>query len=419
MGMTMSEKILARAAGKDEVRAGDIVWAKPDVAMVHDLLGPVIFEKDFEELGVPVKDPDKLVVVADHSAPPTTVDQANVIKRTRDWALKNNIRHFYQFRGACHQLLVDGGHIKPGTLVVGTDSHTCTAGALGSFGTGIGSTEMLGVLTTGEIWLRVPETVLVRWEGSLPKGVMAKDVILETIGAIGHGGATYQAVEFAGPLIQRLPLDERLVLTNMAVEMGAKTGLIAPDHKVSEFLREIGVDGDLAGFSSDEDAIFKGTMVFEGDSLTPRVAMPHHVDNVHPVEAAKDLEIDQAYIGSCTGGRLSDIEAAARILQGKKVSAKVRCLVVPASQRVWQMASKAGILDILAEAGCVISAPACGACGGFTNGVLADGERCISSTNRNFIGRMGSSKAEVYLGSPMTVAASAITGKITDPREFL
>ncbi|KJS88357.1 MAG: 3-isopropylmalate dehydratase [Peptococcaceae bacterium BICA1-8] len=418
MEMTLAEKILARTSGKSFVKAGDIVFCKPDVTMIHDLLGPVIFADDFRELGGKIKYPERVVVIADHSAPPATVDQANVVKKTRDWAWENNVGEFYQFKGACHQLLVDGGHITPGNLVVGTDSHTCTAGALGSFGTGIGSTEMLGVLLTGEIWLRVPESILVNWVGKLPLGVMAKDAALETIGKVGHGGATYMAVEFGGSLISNLPLDERLVFANMAVEMGAKTGIIKPDKKVRDYLDSIGKNAGEY-FISDDNATYREVLEFDATKLTPRLAAPHEVDNVFPVTDYERQVLDQCYIGSCTGGRLTDFASAAKILKGRKVSKKVRCLVVPASEKVWREASKLGYLDILAEAGCVISAPACGACGGFTNGVLGDGERCISSSNRNFIGRMGSKKAEVFLASPMTVAASAIAGMITDPRKFL
>ncbi|WP_192868117.1 3-isopropylmalate dehydratase large subunit, partial [Calderihabitans maritimus] len=363
MGMTISEKILAQAAGKSRVHAGEIIWATPDVALMHDLLGPVLIEKSLQKLGGRLYDPEKVVVVSDHCAPPASVEQAEVLKTTRSWAREHDIKYFYEFRGACHQVLVDYGHVRPGRLIVGTDSHTCTAGALGAFGTGIGSTEMLGVLTTGEIWLKVPETVLVKWQGELSAGVMAKDMALKTIGTIGHAGATYQAVEFTGEAVKGLSLDERLVLTNMAVEMGAKTGIIEPDDQVVCFLQSLGIE-NFSLLNSDPDAVYTRSLEFNAAELEPQVACPHEVDNVKPVAEVEGLKIDQAYLGSCTGGRLNDLRWAARILKGKKVSRQVRCLVVPASQEVWKQALREGILEVLVEAGCIISAPACGACGG-------------------------------------------------------
>ncbi len=417
MGMTISEKILARASGKKEVRAREIIWAEPDVAMMHDMLGPVLLGKDMEELGGKIKYPERVVVVSDHFAPAASIEQATVIKTNRDWARDKGIKNYMENQGACHQLLVDYSFSRPGRLVVGTDSHTCTAGALGAFGTGIGSTEMLGVILTGEIWLRVPDSVLVKWEGSLPEGVMAKDAILHTTGYIGHAGATYQALEFAGSMIDELPLDERMVFTNMAVEMGAKTGIMAADEKVVTFFAQRGIE--VEPLASDADAAYLRVLNFVAAELSPQVAMPHHVDNVFSVGEVEGLEINQAYIGSCTGGRLTDLAAAARVLKGRKVSSDVRCLIVPASQQVWLDANKAGILGTLAEAGCVISAPTCGACAGLTTGVLAAGERCISTTNRNFVGRMGSKESEVCLASPLTVAAAALTGRISDPRKVL
>ncbi len=419
MGMTMSEKILARVSGQSKVSAGDIVWVKVDIAMMHDLLGPWLVDAGFRRLGGQLFDKDKVVVVSDHCTPPATVQQADILKFTRDWARNQDLTYYYEFEGPCHQVIVEHGHVRPGRLILGTDSHTCMAGGLGAFATGIGSTEMIGVLLTGETWLKVPETIKVVWEGKIPHGVYAKDLILETIKDIGHAGATYQSIEFSGEAIKDLSIDERLVLSNMAVEAGAKTGLIEPDEKVANYLRSKGVDEELDLIRSDENASFSRVLYKDASILEPQVACPHEVDNVHSVSLVEGKPVDQVYLGSCTNGRISDLRIAAEILKGKKISKNIRCLVVPASQQIWMQANKEGILDILTEAGCIVNMPSCGACGGFTSGVIGAGEVVMSSSNRNFRGRMGSPKGEVYLGSPATVAATAIEGKITDPRKYL
>ena len=419
MGMTMSEKILARVSGQSKVSAGDIVWVKVDIAMMHDLLGPWMVDGGFRRLGGQLFDKDKVVVVSDHCTPPATVQQADILKFTRDWARNQDLTYYYEFEGPCHQVIVEHGHVRPGRLILGTDSHTCMAGGLGAFATGIGSTEMIGVLLTGETWLKVPETIKVVWDGKIPHGVYAKDLILETIKDIGHAGATYQSIEFSGEAIKDLSIDERLVLSNMAVEAGAKTGLIEPDEKVANYLRSKGVDEELDLIRSDENASFSRVLYKDASILEPQVACPHEVDNVHSVSLVEGKPVDQVYLGSCTNGRISDLRIAAEILKGKKISKNIRCLVVPASQQIWMQANKEGILDILTEAGCIVNMPSCGACGGFTSGVIGAGEVVMSSSNRNFRGRMGSPKGEVYLGSPATVAATAIEGKITDPRKYL
>ncbi|KQU25963.1 3-isopropylmalate dehydratase large subunit [Bacillus sp. Leaf13] len=419
MGMTMSEKILARASGQPEVKAGDIVWVKVDIAMMHDLLGPWLVDGGFRRLGGELFDKEKVVVVSDHCTPPATVQQADILKFTRDWSRQQRLPYYYEFEGPCHQVIVEHGHVRPGRLILGTDSHTCMAGGLGAFATGIGSTEMIGVLLTGETWLKVPETIKVVWDGILPQGVYSKDLVLKTIKDIGHAGATYQTIEFSGRAIRGLSMDERLVLSNMAVEAGAKTGLIQPDETVAEFLRSKGVLEELDMIKSDDNASFIKTIHYNASELEPQVACPHEVDNVHPVSAVEGKAVDQVYLGSCTNGRLEDLRIAAQILKGKKISKNIRCLVVPASQHIWMQANKEGILDILTEAGCFVNMPSCGACGGFTSGVIGAGEVVMSSSNRNFRGRMGSSKGEVYLGSPATVAATAIEGKIADPRKYL
>lgn len=420
MGMTMTEKILARASGSSEVKAGDIVWVNVDIAMMHDLLGPRLIDSGFRKLGGKLFDKEKVVVVSDHCTPPTTVHQANILKFTRDWSKEFGLTHFYENEGPCHQVIVEHGIVRPGRLILGTDSHTCMAGGMGAFATGIGSTEMIGVILIGETWLKVPETIKVVWNGELPKGVFSKDLILKTIKDLGHAGATYQVIEFAGTAIENMSLEERLVLTNMAVEAGAKTGIIAPDQKVVEFLQSKGVsEEEIELLKSDDDANYVRILKYDASTMEPQVACPHEIDNVHPVENVEGTKVDQVYLGSCTNGRISDLREASQVLKGKKVSKNVRLIVVPASASAWQEANKEGILDILSEAGAVINMPSCGACGGFTSGVIGDNEVVLSTSNRNFKGRMGSALGEIYLGSPATIAASAIEGKITDPRKYL
>lgn len=420
MGKTMSEKILALGAGVPETQAGDILWVNIDKAMLDDILGPRVEIADhMKEIKDEIWDPSKVVVISDHYTPPASINQAEIVKFTRDWSKKYGVDNYYEFVGPCHQIMVEKGHVLPGAVVLGTDSHTCMGGAMGAFATGVGSTEMLGVLITGKTWLRVPETIRVIWNGSLKPGVMAKDISLKTIGAIGHAGATYKTVEYQGNTISELSMDERLAITNMAVEMGAKAGLMKPDEKVAEYLAQHGVTAPYTMLESDPDAVYCQTLQFDAATLSPMVSCPHEVDNVAEIEQLADVKIDQAYIGSCTGGRYNDLAAAAQILKGHKVKAGTRLLVSPASQDIWMQASRDGILATLAEAGAVVMAPTCGVCVGLHSGLLADGEVCISSTNRNFIGRMGSKKAQIYLSSPMAVAASAIAGKIADPRKYL
>lgn len=420
MGKTISEKILAKAAGVEQATAGDILWVNVDKAMMDDLLGPRV------EIGEKIKlfkdkiwDKDKVVIISDHYTPPASIKQAEIVKFTRDWAKEHKIDNYYEFVGPCHQIMAESGHVLPGTVVLGTDSHTTMGGALGSFATGIGSTEMLGVLVTGQTWLRVPETIKVQWSGKLQDGVMAKDISLKTIGTIGHSGATYKTVEYVGDTIKNLIMDERMAITNMAVEMGAKAGIIPPDDITIEYLKSIGITEGYTLYNSDNDAKYCEVLNFNAAELKPVVACPSQVDNVTEIENIPGTVINQAFIGSCTGGRYNDLEAAARILKGKKIKSGLRLLITPASQEIYKRASRDGILSILADAGASIMMPSCGLCIGVHSGLLAEGEVCMSSTNRNFVGRMGSSKAKIYLGSPMSVAASAITGIVTDPREFI
>lgn len=419
MGKTISEKILARASGRESVSAGEIVWAKIDRAMMDDILGPrVEIAEKIKALGDKVWDPDKVVIISDHYTPPASVRQAEIVKFTRDWAREYGIEKYYEFAGPCHQVMAETGNVLPGSVVLGTDSHTCMGGALGAFASGVGSTEMLGVLVTGETWLKVPQTIRVEWQGALPKGVMAKDISLKTIGTIGHAGATYRAVEYVGAAIRALSMDERMAITNMAVETGAKVGLMPVDEVTRAYLRERGIE-DYPVYESDADADFCREYTFDAACLKAQVACPHGVDQVTEAENVSGERIHQAYLGSCTGGRMNDIRQAAELLRGKKISKGVRMLVSPASVNIWKQADEAGYLRTLADAGATILAPTCGVCVGLHSGLIASGETCISSSNRNFIGRMGSKEGKIYLGSPLTVAASAVTGKITDPKTLM
>lgn len=421
MGKTLSEKIIARAAGKESVQAGEIVWANVDVAMMDDILGPRVEIADrMIELGAKVWDPEKVVIISDHYTPPANATQAAIVKFTRDWASEHDVAKYYEFVGPCHQIMAENGHVLPGTVVMGTDSHTCMGGALGAFASGIGSTEMVGVLVTGQIWLRVPETIRVEWSGKLPEGVMAKDISLATVGRIGHAGATYKAVEYVGSTIDGLCMDERFCISNMAVEMGAKVGLMNTDSVTKAYLAERGKENDFKALASDPDAVFRERLQFDAAMLEPTVSCPHEVDNVSAIsDLGTKVRIDQAYIGSCTGGRYTDLLLAAKLLKGKKVKPGCRLLVSPSSKSIWEKAAKDGLLQTLSESGAVILSPTCGVCVGLHSGALADGEVCISSTNRNFLGRMGSKKAFTYLGSPLSVAAAAVAGEIIDPRELL
>ncbi len=416
MGMTITEKILAAGAGLESVKAGDICTVKVTGAMMDDILGPrVEIAENLEKLGCKIWDTNKVTVISDHYTPPANAKQAEIVKFTRDWSNTNGIEHYYEFEGPCHQVMIDKGRVSPGDIIVGTDSHTCSYGALGAFATGIGSTEMLGVLATGEIWLKVPQTILFRYSGKLQPMVMAKDLVLHAIGLVGHNGATYQAMEFAGETFDDMIMDERICIANMAVEAGAKNGIIAPDRVTEEFLLKNNIHkGQL--FQSDSDAEYARTIDFNVLDLEPLAACPHEVDNVMRIKKLHDIKIHQAYIGSCTGGRYHDLKLAAELLKGKKIAKGIRLLISPASKKIWNECARDGILSTLSEAGATILASSCGACLGIHSGAIGKGEVCVSSTNRNFIGRMGSKESEVYLASPLSVAASAITGTLTDPR---
>ena len=417
MGMTLAERIFAKAAGKDEVAAGEFVVADIDLALLHDIFAAQVFDM-LSEVGVDqVFDPDKTVVVIDHLVPAPTAEAATLHQRIREHVSRLGIRDFYDAgEGICHQLLPERGHVRPGMLIVGTDSHSTTYGALGAGGTGIGTSDMVYALATGRLWFRVPETIRFELSGDLQQGVSWKDVILHLAGRFGVAAAQYRAMEFGGPAAETADMSSRLTVSNMAVEMGAKFGLFAADDVTDMYLRDRGGAG-IEPFVPDPDAIYEAVHEISLSGLEPQVAMPHEVDHVGPIAEAEGISIDQAFIGSCTNGRIEDLRAAADVLEGKHIAAGVRLLVVPASREVLKEAMDSGVMATLVEAGASVLPPGCGPCFGGHGGLLGTGERCIGTHNRNFIGRMGSADAEIYLGSPATVAASALAGRITDPRD--
>ena len=378
-GKTLAEKVLARHSGNGEVIAGDIVWAEPSVAMMDDPLGPKMVQSELRRLGNRIKHPERVVVISDHCAPPSTILQADLLTLTRNWAKEYRIQRFHEYEGICHQVMVEKGYVRPGDLVVGTDSHTVTGGALGSFSTGIGSTEMLGVLVTGQMWFRVPETVKVVWDGALQDGVMAKDMILQVLGDFGSAGLTYRAVEFGGQAVREMPVDQRLCLSNMTVEGGAKAGLIAPDEKTFEYLSQRISPEELESIeplNADPDAVYSQRKQYSAAALAPMVALPGNPADACAVTEVLGERIDQAYIGSCAGGRLSDLAIVARVVKGRRVAPGVRLIVCPASRTVYQQALSSGILETLYESGAIITAAGCGACGGGHSGRNQHKTRC-------------------------------------------
>jgi len=416
--LDITEKILAKASGKTHVRPGDIVDANVDMVMVHDLTGPLAVEA-FKRIGIPrVWDNKKIVIILDHQVPAESVKAAELHKMLRAFAKEQGIRFYDVGRGGiCHQVMPEKGHALPGTVMVGADSHTCTYGALGAFATGIGSTEAAAVFATGKIWLKVPETLKINVTGKFKKFTTPKDLILSIIGRVGADGATYKAVEFAGSAIREMSVSGRMTLCNMSVEMGAKNGIVEPDEAAEKFL-EGRASKPYECFKSDADAKYEKTIEFDVTDLEPTVACPSSVDNVKPASELSNVTVEQAFIGSCTNGRIEDLRLAAQILKGRTVKDGVRALVIPASQEVYKQAVKEGLLEVFTDAGAIVCGSACGPCLGGHIGLLAPGETCVSTSNRNFIGRMGSTQASVYLASPATVAASAVTGKITDPNEL-
>ena len=418
--MNITEKILAKASGKKAVHPGEIVDANVDMVMIHDLTGPLAVEA-FKKIGSQkVWNNKKVVVILDHQVPAESVKAAELHKTMRQFAKDQNVTFYDVGRGGiCHQVMPEKGHVTPGNVIVGADSHTCTYGAFGAFATGIGSTEAAAVMATGKIWLKVPPTIKVNVKGIFQKFVTPKDLILNVIGNLGVDGAIYKAAEFAGPTIQKMSIAGRMTICNMAVEMGAKNGIIAPDETTSKFLESrVKNLPDFKTLQSDKDAVYERTVEFDVSKMEPQVACPSSVDNVKPISEVGNVPIEQAFIGSCTNGRIEDLRLAAEVIKGKRVKDGVRALVIPASQEVYRQALNEGLMEIFTDAGAIVCGSACGPCLGGHIGLLAAGESCVSSSNRNFIGRMGSTQASVYLASPATVAASAITGKLTDPTKL-
>jgi 3-isopropylmalate/(R)-2-methylmalate dehydratase large subunit len=417
--MNLIEKILAKASGKKEVVAGEIVDAKIDCAMVNEITGHLTI-KYFDEVGAKdVWDRKKIVIVIDHTVPAATVEAAELHKIVRDFARRHKITAFYDVGrgGIAHQIMVEKGHVVPGSLIVGADSHTCTYGALGAFSTGIGSTEMAAVFINGRLWFKVPKVIKVNVTGEFKEYVMAKDLFLNIAKTLGEDGANYMGIEFCGPAIEGMSVDGRLTLCNMVIEVGAKAGIVPVDQKTLEYLNGR-VKDKIKPLKGDEVSAYERVMEVDASSLQPLIACPSSVDNVKPVSEVEGIELDQVFIGSCTNGRLEDLRVAAKILEGKKVNERTRLVIVPASQEVYLSALKEGLIETFIKSGAVVANPTCGACYGGHLGVLASGEVCLSTTNRNFVGRMGSPKSKVYLASPATAAASAIEGKIVDPTSF-
>jgi len=419
MGMTMAEKVLARAAGRGEVKPGEYVTAKVDQVMVHEAFAAVY--RIMKEAGIErVWDSSKIAILFDHSVPAPTVANAEAHKLIRQGVKKFGIESWYDMKaGICHQIMGEKGHIIPGELVLGTDSHSTTYGAFGAAGAGIGVSEMAYVLATGELWMRVPYTLKFVLKGDLPEGVVSKDIILYIAGKYTTEVAQYKAVEFKGTTAERMSIASRMTMANMGVEIGAKFAFFEADEKTLDYLlqyvreearKRVGI------FKADPDARYEQVYEVDVSRLEPQVAFPHDVGNVRPISEVGEVKVNQAFLGSCTNGRFEDLEIAAAILKGEKVHPETRLIVIPASWRIYLEALREGILETLIEAGAVVCNPGCGPCFGGHMGVLAAGERCIASSNRNFKGRIGSTEAEVYLGSPATVAASAIAGRIVDPR---
>jgi 3-isopropylmalate/(R)-2-methylmalate dehydratase large subunit len=420
MGMTITEKILANAAGTKAVAPGDIIDVSIDVVMCHDVTAPAAISMLAEKGLDRVFDREKIVVTPDHFQPAKDIKSAELHKRLDEWARRHKIKYYYKLgrAGVCHALLPEQGHIRPGEVIIGPDSHTCTYGAFAAFSTGIGSTDTAAALATGELWFKVPASIKFVLNGSLGPGVYSKDVILAVLARISTDGALYRAMEFAGPALAEMSMEARMTITNMAIEAGAKNGIIGFDRTTKEYLDEHLKDKkEYTVFESDKDAEYVSVEEFDCSDIEPMVALPHLPSGGVPIGDCAGKAMDQAYIGSCTNGRIEDLRIAAGILKGKQVA--IRTIVVPATPTIWKQANDEGLFDVFYEAGCVISAPTCGACLGGFMGVLAAGERCVSTTNRNFVGRMGHPKSEVYLVSPATAAASAVEGKLADPRNYI
>ena len=410
MGQTIIEKIIGHNVGH-EVKPGDLVTVKADYVMVDDIMMPFIVSK-FEEMGFSkVWDPSKIVIICDHMVPASQTDDIRAYHICCDFAAKHNIPNLHTSDGICHQLMTEAGYVKPGHVVFGTDSHTTTYGSVGAFSTGIGYTEMAAILGTGEVWMKVPGTIKIEINGKLADNVMSKDVILRIIGDLTAAGATYKCLEFTGDTVANMSQSSRTTMTNMAIEAGAKCAVFTPDEKTAEYC-EIELDDFQKSLVGDSDAVYERVITYKAEDFVPVMAVPSNVDHIKPVSELTDIKVDQVFLGSCTNGRLEDLEAAAKILDGKKVAPFVKLIVTPASRKIYKEALANGTLDILSKAGAIITHPSCGLCCGRTGGILTDGEVVVATNNRNFLGRMGTSKVNIYLASPKSAAASAIAGKI-------
>jgi 3-isopropylmalate/(R)-2-methylmalate dehydratase large subunit len=411
MSQTLAQKLVARAAGRKTVPPGEIVTCKVDLAMVHDSSGPRRLQPMLARLGAKVWDPSKVVVITDHYLPEYDDESRKILHIAREWVREAGVDNFYDAQGICHVVLPERGHLRPGMFAVGGDSHSPTGGAFAAYMFGIGATEMLGVMVTGEIWLKVPQTIAIEFDGAFARGVSAKDVMLFLIGRYGMDGGQYQAVEYRGSAIRKLPMQERMTLCNMTAELGGQTGLIAADEVTRDYLQR-----DIEMWESDADAPVLERHRFQAAELAPQVAAPHSPANTRPASEFSQ-PIDLAYIGACTGAKLADLRMAAAVLRGRK--AKTKLIVAPASLRDQQAAEREGTLQVLLDAGAELLANSCGMCAGYGQHQLGENTVAISTTARNFKGRMGAATAQVYLASPYTVAASAVTGRITDPRGML
>lgn len=418
--MTITEKIFAAHSGRDYVEAGELISAKVDITLANDITGPIAIS-EFNKIGVKnVFDPSRVVLVPDHFVPNKDIKSAQQAKIVRDFAREQKLVNYFEVgrMGIEHALLPDKGIVTAGDLVIGADSHTCTYGALGAFSTGVGSTDLGCTMASGETWFKVPSAIKVEFFGKLNKWVSAKDLILHLIGDIGVDGALYKTLEIGGEVIENMPMDGRFTICNMAIEAGAKNGIIVPDGITREFLKGRSIR-EPKFYTSDEGANYERVLRYDVSEIEPTVAKPHLPENTCPISKIGDIKIDQAVIGSCTNGRLSDLEVAAKILTGRKVHPDVRLIVFPGTQEIYLEAVKKGYIQTIIEAGGAVSTPTCGPCLGGHCGILAKGERAISTTNRNFVGRMGHPESEVYLASPAVAAASAITGKISSPSEIM
>ncbi|MGQ5710193.1 3-isopropylmalate dehydratase large subunit [Desulforudis sp. DRI-14] len=417
-GMTITEKILAAHAGKDRVEPGELISASVDAVLGNDITAPLAI-KEFEKTGVEhVFDPDRVILVPDHFIPNKDIKSAEQAKLVRDFARGQRLTNYFEVgrMGIEHCLLPEQGLVGPGDVVIGADSHTCTYGALGAFATGVGSTDLAAAMALGETWFKVPESIRFVYEGELPESVGGKDLILHTIGDIGVEGALYQAMEFTGPVIENLSMDGRFTMCNMAIEAGAKNGIVPPDRTTEAYVQNR-AKRPYKFYHSDGDAKYARTVNYDVSELEPVVSFPHSPDNTRFVTEADTVEIDQVVIGSCTNGRIEDLREAAKVLEGRRVHDRVRCIVIPGTQEIYLQAMEEGLIATFVKAGAAVSTPTCGPCLGGHMGILAKGERAVATTNRNFVGRMGHPESEVYLAGPAVAAASAVLGRIAHPKE--